>query len=40
MIDMHGTFAFADRVEQLAHARRAVLRLLHAEHDEVVVARD
>ena len=39
MIDMHGTFAFADRVEQLAHAGRAVLRLLHRERDEIVVGR-
>ena len=39
MIDMHGTRDFADRVEQLAHAGRAVLRLLHAEADEVVVLR-
>jgi hypothetical protein len=36
MIDMHGTRAWRDRREQLAHARRAVLRLLHREHDEVV----
>ena len=40
MIDMHGTFDLADRVEQLAHAGRAILRLLHGEPDEVVVGRD
>ena len=37
MIDMHGTLALRHGVEQLAHAGRAVLRLLHRERDEVVV---
>ena len=39
MIDMHGTLARADRVEQLAHAGGAVLRLLHREHHQVVLGR-
>ena len=37
MIDMHGTCDFADGVEQFAHARRAILRLLHGEADQIVV---
>ncbi len=40
MIDMHGTLRLGHRVEQLAHAGRAVLRLLHREADEIVVAPD
>ena len=36
MIDMHGTRDFADRIEQFAHAGRAILRLLHAQADEIV----
>ena len=39
MIDRHGIRARADGVEKLAHARRAVLRLLHRKSDEIVIRR-
>jgi hypothetical protein len=36
MIDMHGNPGPGDGVEQLAHAGRAVLRLLHRQRHQVV----
>ena len=39
MIDMQGTLDLRHRVEQLAHAGRAILRLLHRQRDQIVVGR-
>ncbi len=37
MIDMQGFLRFRHRVQQFAHARRAILRLLHRQRDQVIV---